>query len=236
MPLPVGNRCEIFNCTELAQIKGLCGKHYKRVQRHSDPEFNSRPKVGGFKRNKDHPLYTLWRTITRRNLGKDVCEEWKDFRKFVEDVGEKPTESASLRRRDRTKSYSLENAHWVIPSLNRELQNLRLKDRIKLKKLEDPHYSKKAQLKKNYNLTWERYQEMLIQQGGVCKVCGQPETKKPHGLSVDHCHVTNQVRGLLCSNCNSVLGYAKDSLEILMKCIAYLENSVKIPPEVPPKT
>ena len=78
--------------------------------------------------------------------------------------------------------------------------------------------------KKNYNLSWEQYQEMLTNQCHVCKICGQPETKKNHGLSVDHCHTANKIRGLLCGNCNSILGHANDSKEVLLKCIAYLES------------
>ena len=41
---------------------------------------------------------------------------------------------------------------------------------------------------------------------------------------VDHSHITNEVRGLLCSKCNSLLGMANDDIEILKKAIEYLKD------------
>lgn len=43
-------------------------------------------------------------------------------------------------------------------------------------------------------------------------------------LSVDHCHVTGKVRGLVCQNCNSMLGYAKDEERRLEMGIEYLKK------------
>ena len=58
----------------------------------------------------------------------------------------------------------------------------------------------------NYKLTIEQYDAILTHQGGVCYACHQPEPVKGRRLSVDHCHLTGQVRGLLCSRCNPILG------------------------------
>ena len=55
----------------------------------------------------------------------------------------------------------------------------------------------------------------------TCQICGI-ETF----THIDHDHVTNQVRGFLCNDCNLLLGRAKDSVEILEKAIAYLERGV----------
>jgi hypothetical protein len=52
-------------------------------------------------------------------------------------------------------------------------------------------------------------------------------------LSVDHDHVTGAVRGLLCSNCNLVLGYACDDVTVLQKAIGYLRRHVGIDNVVP---
>lgn len=56
----------------------------------------------------------------------------------------------------------------------------------------------------------EEYDEMLERQGGVCAICGSPETMKSNQgftrrLSVDHDHRTFRVRGLVCSKCNLAL-------------------------------
>lgn len=58
----------------------------------------------------------------------------------------------------------------------------------------------------NYKLTVEQYDTILAYQNGVCYACHCPEPVKGRRLSVDHCHATGLVRGLLCSRCNPVLG------------------------------
>ena len=58
----------------------------------------------------------------------------------------------------------------------------------------------------NYKLTVEQYDTIHAYQGGVCYACSQPEPVKGRRLSVDHDWKTGQVRGLLCSRCNPVLG------------------------------
>src|SRR6266702_24989 len=71
----------------------------------------------------------------------------------------------------------------------------------------------------NHRIRLEEYETMLFWQGGVCAVCKKPEkvidsyTKKPKSLAVDHNHETGQVRELLCSICNSLLGYIEQDRE-----------------------
>jgi hypothetical protein len=43
-------------------------------------------------------------------------------------------------------------------------------------------------------------------------------------LHVDHDHKNGKVRKLLCSNCNRMLGCAKESIEILNNAIQYLNE------------
>lgn len=78
-----------------------------------------------------------------------------------------------------------------------------------------------------YGMTVAEYGEMMVKQGGVCAICSKPEDRKANGevraLSVDHCHDSGDVRGLLCSFCNSVLGQAKDSIPVLEAAILYLK-------------
>ena len=47
---------------------------------------------------------------------------------------------------------------------------------------------------------------------------------KHASLHIDHCHKTGVVRGMLCGNCNFLLGHANDSPEILRKAADYLEE------------
>lgn len=63
-----------------------------------------------------------------------------------------------------------------------------------------------------------------------CGICGIPEEEakkankktKHYGLYIDHNHSNNALRGILCHNCNLVIGHAKDSIDILRKAIDYL--------------
>ncbi|MCP4264318.1 MAG: hypothetical protein GY777_01860 [Candidatus Brocadiaceae bacterium] len=57
----------------------------------------------------------------------------------------------------------------------------------------------------------------------TCKICDEYMYKK----CIDHDHATGKVRGMICQNCNVLLGHAKDDIDILQKCIKYLNESNK---------
>lgn len=108
---------------------------------------------------------------------------------------------------------------------NRE--RVRKSQRERYARCKDNHFWTK--LRSMYDLSKEQYEKMLVDQNGVCKVCGckDPESKRNRGrdgLSVDHCHVTGKIRGLLCTGCNIAIGQAKESPERLEKLAAYLRN------------
>jgi hypothetical protein len=42
------------------------------------------------------------------------------------------------------------------------------------------------------------------------------------GWQIDHCHDSHKVRGILCRNCNLLLGYAKDSEGVLISATKYI--------------
>jgi len=62
-------------------------------------------------------------------------------------------------------------------------------------------------------------------QGHVCAGC--EDRKEGRKLSVDHDHRTKRVRGMLCVNCNTLLGLAKDRPTILRRLARYLVKSGK---------
>lgn len=73
---------------------------------------------------------------------------------------------------------------------------------------------------KSYGLTPEPYQKLYDRQDGCCAIC---KVKPDERLNIDHDHVTGQVRALLCRNCNTALGHAKENIERLKAMIEYLE-------------
>lgn len=85
--------------------------------------------------------------------------------------------------------------------------------------------AKDGYLMRTYGITSAQYDEMLESQDGVCAICGQEEQVKTRGLSVDHCHTTGEIRGLLCSFCNMALGLIKDDTQSLINAVKYLANA-----------
>jgi ribosomal protein L25 (general stress protein Ctc) len=75
-------------------------------------------------------------------------------------------------------------------------------------------------------LTADEYTEMHKAQGGVCAICGG-RGKSEVLLCIDHDHVTGKVRGLLCRNCNVMLGMAGDNPSILLLGALYLTGKNK---------
>ena len=82
--------------------------------------------------------------------------------------------------------------------------------------------SRKNSLKNNYGLTTDQYNELLRLQDGCCGCCGTHHTKVERRLAVDHCHETLEIRGLLCSLCNTGIGKLGDNLEGVLRASTYL--------------
>lgn len=76
----------------------------------------------------------------------------------------------------------------------------------------------------NYKITPNDYNQMFEDQLGKCKICDKHQSEFTRRFAVDHCHDTNVVRGLLCSNCNRGIGLLKDSPEILQRASEYLKE------------
>ena len=78
-------------------------------------------------------------------------------------------------------------------------------------------------------ITLGHYKQMFKEQNGVCAICGKEETRKTAKgavckLMVDHNHLTEKVRGLLCHKCNVGLGLMMDNIDNLKQAITYLRK------------
>jgi len=76
-----------------------------------------------------------------------------------------------------------------------------------------------------YGLTEEKYRELLERQGFACKICLVPNNKQL--LHVDHDHKTKLIRGLLCRQCNTMIGLAHENTTIMLRGIQYLKRRLK---------
>jgi hypothetical protein len=88
-------------------------------------------------------------------------------------------------------------------------------------------------LKSVYGITLEEYNDILVKQNNVCAICNKPEkcldyrTGTVKRLSVDHCHTTDKIRGLLCSGCNRGIGYLKEDFTIFEAATRYLKKHME---------
>ncbi len=97
------------------------------------------------------------------------------------------------------------------------------KDNPEKHKLLSVRRSKNSHARERFGMEGEEYRRILASFGPVCGICGHPETRKNRqGLSLDHCHKTKIIRGALCGRCNSMIGFARDSHELLERAAAYL--------------
>jgi hypothetical protein len=72
-------------------------------------------------------------------------------------------------------------------------------------------------LKLRYGIDAAKAEALLRAQDGKCAVCGDPSPEH-----VDHDHLSGDVRGILCFNCNGALGRFEDDPEIMERAIEYL--------------
>lgn len=79
-------------------------------------------------------------------------------------------------------------------------------------------------LKRRYGISSEEYLAMLEQQGNKCAICEIDQCITGRAFAVDHDHTTKQIRGLLCSACNTGLGMFKDNTKLLQQASEYLNK------------
>jgi hypothetical protein len=77
-----------------------------------------------------------------------------------------------------------------------------------------------AYLKKKYGITADE-RDLLIEAQGGCAICGA-ELTGGADTHIDHCHVTGDVRGVLCGNCNRGIGCLGDDPDRIMKAAEYV--------------
>ena len=79
---------------------------------------------------------------------------------------------------------------------------------------------------KRQGMTQDQYEAKHAEQHGTCAICRLPHGRSLSGrskdLAIDHDHVTGQLRGLLCDDCNIGLGLFHDDPQRLMNAALYI--------------
>ena len=185
--------CSIPGCTSAVVSRGWCSKHYTRWQRHGDPLVTSRT-----------PPMPEGATV-----------------KFCPRCSKrKPLADFSLRPSGKPKGYCKECEADYQAQHAATVEGRELRRRARAKWNDENH---EYFLSYRYGITKADYDRMREAQGDSCAICGdQQPGSRSRVWSVDHCHATNRVRGLLCHRCNMGLGYFKDDPERLRAAIKYL--------------
>lgn len=107
--------------------------------------------------------------------------------------------------------------------LNKEQKKEVVKNNIIIKKLKRDKAFKDRLLNK-YNLSEIQYISIFVSQEYKCRICNrhlEPFNSISH---IDHNHLDNKVRGILCRRCNLLLGLCNDDIVLLSNAISYLES------------
>jgi len=129
------------------------------------------------------------------------------------------------------KQYYRENSQ-ILKAKNKEYYYSN-RDEILIKQANDYKTNPKRRqakldwaLQKRFGISREEYNKIYDRfykkQQGCCAICGVHNSESK--LVLDHCHISNEFRGLLCNGCNTGIGLLKDDAELCLKAYGYLRR------------
>jgi hypothetical protein len=77
-----------------------------------------------------------------------------------------------------------------------------------------------AYRQRKYGISREAFAAMLAEQDYSCAACGVPVDESS---PLDHCHLSGQVRAILCFDCNTTLGRFNEDARRLQGLLTYLK-------------
>lgn len=214
--------CSVEGCDLPIKGRRFCSKHFQLFKRYGVPEKLNKNK-------RSHPLYHLW---FERKTNSLLCEAWLDFDTFMAAILPKPEGYYFLLQIDGSKPFGPDNFRWQEnlkrkkDETNKEWWDRKRKARIAA----NPAMESQRNIKRQYDLSPEEHEEKLKNSNYVCEICKNSETTfdgrtgSLRKLSVDHCHNSKKLRGMLCNRCNTTLGKVDDNVELLMEMINYLNK------------
>ena len=119
------------------------------------------------------------------------------------------------------KKYNISLEEYLIDPDKYDFKSI--KNKFLLSKEE---YVKDRGLYYKYGITLNEYREILKNQDSKCKIC-KILLEENINAHLDHCHINNEIRGILCRHCNQGLGHFRDDIENLKEAIIYLQNNKK---------
>jgi hypothetical protein len=159
-----------------------------------------------------------------------ICGELKPSADFYKSAGMRDghrNDCKTCNLADKKKRYDADPAKHIAAvkrwqqenseRLNAYRREYRKRDDVKRR-------SRDAYYRKQYGKTADEVDEIVELQGGACLICKVDLPERLGSRHLDHDHVTGQIRGVLCIDCNHGIGKLKDSPDLLMRAVVYLRE------------
>jgi len=159
------------------------------------------------------------RAEDREGFLKKACENAKRWRQnHLEECRVKEREKSRRHRAKNIDAYNLQQREYRKNNPEKfKVYSEKYKPRMK-------KYSRIKTIEK-YGISLEDYNQMLLAQKGKCALCDKTFSGQ---INIDHNHETGKVRSLLCTHCNTSLGYIEKCIiiqpDILKKITEYLKT------------
>jgi hypothetical protein len=179
--------------------KGYCKRHYRRWQKYGDP-------LGGTSYKDRHARATTTEKVCSR------CDQLKPLDDFNIDPRGFMGRTAACKNcwnsyiRDRMKRPDVAAKRKAfdssLPRLNRQ---------------------NRSYAYRKYGEVGVLLDEIRSAPNAVCMTCGRPPRGKAR-LCIDHNHATGEARGVVCSDCNIILGKVDEDPAVLRRLADYLDD------------
>jgi Recombination endonuclease VII len=171
-------------------------------------------------------LFDKMARIRTRSVWRDLPKnhKWDSFEHLLATVGVRP-KGKRLVAKSKRRPIGPNNCEWVDILFDHSTREGR-RAWHKVHYTANKDFYRDMQLRKKFDISLQDYNKMLERQNNACAICGKPEWRKRKGeivsLAVDHDHLTNKNRGLLCITCNHGIGSLQDDPELLLKAARYV--------------
>jgi hypothetical protein len=157
------------------------------------------------------------------------CQKLKSTDEYYSNQGYFRPRCKVCVREDQRTAYRLNSSDKLArEKTRREKSRVLISEQTKKRHKKNPDARKNQELRTRFGINYVEYQQMHEKQKGLCAICDKPESQILNGtvkrLSVDHCHSTGKIRGLLCTKCNVALGLLKDDINVINNCVSYLQK------------
>lgn len=213
--IPRNGPCLVDGCESPRRSRGLCSSHYERGRRRTQC-----PACSGTMESGSGICRKCYLAAVAAHLPQEKTCRQCDRTLPMTAFGLRSSSQGATKWRSACRECTAADARMRAKNTKRD----RSKERLAAPYVRLRGYAKQL------GIPWAEVVERYPLDNR-CEVCGRtPEEANPGGryvrLTLDHCHETGQLRGFLCSTCNTGLGQFGDSPERMRAALNYLLSSM----------